>query len=49
MSHHVAADVTKYNHGGAMEKLLESQNIIVNRQLIPATYRRGGSTPTPEG
>ncbi|MDG7016541.1 MAG: serine hydroxymethyltransferase, partial [Nitrososphaerota archaeon] len=34
-SHQVAIDVTKYSDGGVMEKLLESQNIIFNRQLIP--------------
>lgn len=49
MSHQVALDVTKYADGGAMEKLLESQNIIVNRQLIPGDLQAGRHYTNPGG
>ncbi len=49
MSHQVAVDVTKYSDGGAMEKLLESQNIIVNRQLIPGDLQAGRHYTNPGG
>jgi len=49
MSHQVAVDVTKYTDGGAMEKLLESQNIIVNRQLIPGDLQAGRHYTNPGG
>lgn len=48
-SHQVAVDVTKYSDGGAMEKLLESQNIIVNRQLIPGDLQAGRHYTNPGG
>jgi glycine hydroxymethyltransferase len=49
MSHQVAVEVTKYGDGGAMEKLLESQNIIVNRQLIPGDLQAGRHYTNPGG
>jgi glycine hydroxymethyltransferase len=49
MSHQVAVDVTKYSDGGVMEKLLESQNIIVNRQLIPGDLQAGRHYTNPGG
>lgn len=49
MSHQVAVDVTKYTDGGAIEKLLESQNIIVNRQLIPGDLQAGRHYTNPGG
>jgi glycine hydroxymethyltransferase len=49
MSHQVAIDVTKYTDGGMMEKLLESQNIIVNRQLIPGDLQAGRHYTNPGG
>jgi glycine hydroxymethyltransferase len=49
MSHQVAIDVTKYRDGGAMEKRLESQNIIVNRQLIPGDLQAGRHYTNPGG
>ncbi|MDV3278297.1 MAG: serine hydroxymethyltransferase [Nitrososphaerales archaeon] len=48
-SHQVAIDVTKYSDGGVMEKLLESQNIIVNRQLIPGDLQAGRHYTNPGG
>ena len=48
-SHQVAVDVTKYSDGGAIEKLLESQNIIVNRQLIPGDLQAGRHYTNPGG
>jgi len=48
-SHQVAVDVTRYADGGAMEKLLESQNIIVNRQLIPGDLQAGRHYTNPGG
>ncbi len=48
-SHQVAVDVTKYTDGGTMEKLLESQNIIINRQLIPGDLQAGRHYTNPGG
>jgi len=48
-SHQVAVDVTKYSDGGAIEKLLESQNIVVNRQLIPGDLQAGRHYTNPGG
>ena len=48
-SHQVAVDVMKYGDGGAMEKLLESQNVIVNRQLIPGDLQAGRHYTNPGG
>ncbi len=48
-SHQVAVDVTEYGDGGAVEKLLESQNIIVNRQLIPGDLQAGRHYTNPGG
>jgi len=49
MSHQVALDVTKYCDGGEMEKRLEGQNIIVNRQLIPGDLQAGRHYTNPGG
>jgi glycine hydroxymethyltransferase len=49
MSHQVAVDVTKYSDGGAVEKLLETQNVIVNRQLIPGDLQAGRHYTNPGG
>ena len=49
MSHQVAIDVTKYTDVGTMEKLLESQNIVVNRQLIPGDLQAGRHYTNPGG
>ena len=48
-SHQVAVDVTKYTDGGTMEKLLERQNVIVNRQLIPGDLKAGRHYTNPGG
>jgi glycine hydroxymethyltransferase len=48
-SHQVALDVTKYSDGGVIEKLLEAQNIIVNRQLIPGDLQAGRHYTNPGG
>ncbi len=48
-SHQVALDVTRYSDGGAMERLLEDQNIIVNRQLIPGDLQAGRHYTDPGG
>ncbi len=48
-SHQIAVDVTKYTDGGAMEKLLEDQNIIINRQLIPGDLQAGRHYTNPGG
>jgi glycine hydroxymethyltransferase len=48
-SHQVAVDVTKYSDGGVIEKLLESQNIIVNRQLLPGDLKAGRHYTNPGG
>ncbi|HEY6283287.1 MAG TPA: aminotransferase class I/II-fold pyridoxal phosphate-dependent enzyme, partial [Nitrososphaerales archaeon] len=49
MSHQIAVDVTKYSDGGVIEKLLESQNVIVNRQLIPGDLQAGRHYTNPGG
>ncbi len=49
MSHQVALDVMKYCDGGAMEKRLEAQNVIVNRQLIPGDLQAGRHYTNPGG
>lgn len=49
MSHQVAVDVMKYCDGGAMEKRLEEQNVIVNRQLIPGDLQAGRHYTNPGG
>jgi glycine hydroxymethyltransferase len=48
-SHQVALDVTKYGDGGAVEKKLESMNIIVNRQLLPGDLQAGRHYTNPGG
>jgi glycine hydroxymethyltransferase len=48
-SHQVAVDVTRYSDGGTIEKLLEAQNIIVNRQLIPGDLQAGRHYTNPGG
>ncbi len=48
-SHQVAVDVTKYSDGGTVEKLLETQNIIINRQLIPGDLQAGRHYTNPGG
>lgn len=48
-SHQVALDVTKYADGGVIEKKLESQNVIVNRQLIPGDLQAGRHYTNPGG
>jgi glycine hydroxymethyltransferase len=48
-SHQVAVNVTKYSDGGAIEKQLEAQNIIVNRQLIPGDLQAGRHYTNPGG
>jgi glycine hydroxymethyltransferase len=49
MSHQVAVDVTKYSDGGVIEKLLEDQNIIVNREPIPGDLQAGRHYTNPGG
>jgi glycine hydroxymethyltransferase len=49
MSHQIALDVTEYCDGSMMEKRLESQNIIVNRQLIPGDLQAGRHYTNPGG
>lgn len=49
MSHQVAVDVAKYSDGGTIEKLLEEQNIIINRQLIPGDLQAGRHYTNPGG
>ena len=41
--------MTKYSDGGMIEKLLEGQNIIVNRQLIPGDLKAGRHYINPGG
>lgn len=48
-SHQVAVDVTKYGLGGDMERVLESANIIVNRQLLPGDIQAGRHYQNPGG
>ena len=49
MSHQVALDVTKYADGGVIEKLLEEQNIICNREPIPGDLQAGRHYTNPGG
>lgn len=48
-SHQVVVDVSKYGDGGQIEKRLEKQNIIVNRQLIPGDLQAGRHYTDPGG
>jgi glycine hydroxymethyltransferase len=48
-SHQVAIDVTKYSDGGLVERLLEDQNIIVNREPIPGDLQAGRHYMNPGG
>jgi glycine hydroxymethyltransferase len=48
-SHQVALDVTKYSDGGVIEKLLEDQNIICNREPIPGDLKAGRHYMNPGG
>ena len=48
-SHQVAVDVTKYADGGVIEKLLEDQNIICNREPIPGDLQAGRHYTNPGG
>ena len=48
-SHQVALDVTKYADGGVIEKLLEDQNIICNREPIPGDLQAGRHYTSPGG
>ena len=49
MSHQVALDITKYSDGGVIEKLLEDQNIICNREPIPGDLKAGRHYTNPGG
>jgi glycine hydroxymethyltransferase len=49
MSHQVAMDVTRYTDGGVIEKLLEEQNIICNREPIPGDLQAGRHYTNPGG
>ncbi|MDG6902128.1 MAG: serine hydroxymethyltransferase [Nitrososphaerota archaeon] len=49
MSHQVALDITKYSDGGVVEKLLEDQNIICNREPIPGDLQAGRHYTNPGG
>ena len=49
MSHQVVVDVTKYADGGVIEKLLEDQNIICNREPIPGDLQAGRHYTNPGG
>lgn len=49
MSHQVAIDVTRYSDGGLVEKLLEDQNIICNREPIPGDLQAGRHYTNPGG
>jgi glycine hydroxymethyltransferase len=48
-SHQVALDVTRYSDGGLVEKLLEGQNIICNREPIPGDLQAGRHYTNPGG
>jgi glycine hydroxymethyltransferase len=48
-SHQIALDVTKYSDGGVIEKLLEDQNIICNREPIPGDLQAGRHYTNPGG
>jgi glycine hydroxymethyltransferase len=49
MSHQVAMDVTGYSDGAIIEKLLEDQNIICNREPIPGDLAAGRHYTNPGG
>jgi glycine hydroxymethyltransferase len=49
MSHQVALDVTRYSDGGVIEKLLENQNVVVNREPIPGDLQAGRHYTNPGG
>ena len=49
MSHQVVLDITRYSDGGVVEKLLEDQNIIVNREPIPGDLQAGRHYTNPGG
>ena len=49
MSHQVALDVTQYSDGGIIEKLLEDQNVICNREPIPGDLQAGRHYTNPGG
>ena len=48
-SHQVVLDVTNYSDGGVIEKLLEDQNIICNREPIPGDLQAGRHYTNPGG
>ena len=48
-SHQVVLDITKYSDGGVIEKLLEDQNIICNREPIPGDLQAGRHYTNPGG
>jgi glycine hydroxymethyltransferase len=48
-SHQVVLDVTKYADGGVVEKRLEDQNIICNREPIPGDLKAGRHYTNPGG
>ncbi|MDG6989410.1 MAG: serine hydroxymethyltransferase [Nitrososphaerota archaeon] len=49
MSHQVALDVMRYTDGGVIEKRLEDQNIICNREPIPGDLQAGRHYMNPGG
>ncbi len=48
-SHQVVLDITRYSDGGAIEKLLEDQNVICNREPIPGDLQAGRHYTNPGG
>ncbi len=48
-SHQVVFEAWQYGGGGVVEKLLEEQNIIVNRNLIPGDIKAGRHFKNPGG
>jgi glycine hydroxymethyltransferase len=48
-SHQVVLDITKYSDGGIIEKRLEDQNIICNREPIPGDLQAGRHYTNPGG
>jgi len=48
-SHTLVVNVTKYGHGGEIEKKLENANIILNRNLLPWDIREGRNYKRPGG
>ena len=45
----MALDITSYSDGGVIEKLLEDQNIICNREPIPGDLQAGRHYQNPGG